>query len=71
MTLNPEVGSPVEAPLKIEASSSPPGGDMAVDYDARTGILSLKMSSDDLSTLRAMLNSYLGLVGAAVKTAWK
>ncbi len=69
--LPPEVGVPVETPLKIEALSAPPGGDILVQYDTADSLLKLMMSSDDLSTLRAMLNSYLGLVSTAVKTAWK
>jgi tRNA threonylcarbamoyladenosine modification (KEOPS) complex Pcc1 subunit len=71
VSLPPEVGTPIEEPLKIEASSSPPGGDLTVDYVPSSEQLELKMSSDDLSTLRAMLNSYLGLVSAAVRTASK
>jgi tRNA threonylcarbamoyladenosine modification (KEOPS) complex Pcc1 subunit len=53
----------------LEATSSPPGGEISIDYE--DGSLVLDMSSGDLSTLRAMLNSYLGLVSTAVKTAKK
>jgi len=53
----------------IEASSAPEGGLLEAGYDRGTASLVLEMSSDDLSTLRAMLNSYLGLVSAAVKAA--
>jgi len=55
--------------MTIEASSAPEGGILEVSYDKEAGSLVLGMSSDDLSTLRAMLNSYMGLVSAAIKAA--
>ena len=50
-------------PILLESRSSPPGGEM--DVEVIDGTLEIKMSSDDLSTLRAMLNSYLGLLSVA------
>lgn len=65
----PHIAESIVEPLKIEASSAPEGGILEVRYDEEAGSLVLVMSSDDLSTLRAMLNSYMGLVSAAIKTA--
>ncbi|MGA1793544.1 MAG: KEOPS complex subunit Pcc1 [Thermoplasmatota archaeon] len=55
--------------MLVEASSAPEGGLLQVKYDRESGSLVLEMSSEDLSTLRAMLNSYLGLASAAFKAA--
>ncbi|MBN1390844.1 MAG: hypothetical protein JXA22_09425 [Candidatus Thermoplasmatota archaeon] len=55
--------------MELEARSAPLGGSIEIGYDTDVEILTLTMSSPDLSTLRAMLNSYLGLVGAALRTA--
>lgn len=52
-------------PLRIESMSSPPGGELNVKEQGE--ILSLEMKSSDLSTCRAMLNSYMGLLSAAEK----
>jgi tRNA threonylcarbamoyladenosine modification (KEOPS) complex Pcc1 subunit len=65
-----DVGARVLPPLELEARSSPPGGNIEIIFDDVKGTLDLKMFSDDMSTLRAMLNSYLGLVSTAVKAAW-
>ena len=54
----------------LEAGSAPEGGSVNVRFDEDTRCLILTMGSDDLSTLRAMLNSYLGLVTAALKAAY-
>jgi hypothetical protein len=49
---------------RIEAGSAPPGGFLSVESRGEKE-LKITMSSDDPSTLRAMLNSYLGLLSAA------
>ena len=63
------IGASVAGPLEIEAISSPPRGELKVQYVKANDSLVMKMASEDLSTLRAMLNSYLGLLSAAVKAA--
>ncbi|MGA1848231.1 MAG: KEOPS complex subunit Pcc1 [Thermoplasmatota archaeon] len=67
-----EIPQPVVAsivkPMELEALSSPPGGKLKVDVPGEGSII-LRMDSEDLSTLRAMLNSYMGLASAAVKAA--
>ena len=64
-----EVIDLVARSLQIESSSSPPGGMVTVDPDGSGHLPLLEMYSDDLSTARAMLNSYLGLVSIAVEAA--
>ncbi len=67
-----EIPQPVVAsivkPMELEALSSPTGGTLNVDATGEGSIV-LRMNSEDLSTLRAMLNSYMGLASAAVKAA--
>jgi tRNA threonylcarbamoyladenosine modification (KEOPS) complex Pcc1 subunit len=67
--MGPEMGTNIEAPMRLEAVSSPPGGELTISYEHGSGSLDIEMFSEDLSTLRAMLNSYLGLVSTAVRTA--
>ena len=67
--MDPEMGANIEAPMRLEALSSPPGGEISINYNREGSTLEIEMVSDELSTLRAMLNSYLGLVSTAVKTA--
>lgn len=56
----------VEA-LRVEAGSAPPGGEVKIflEQEDKRGMVIMVLSSDDLSTLRAMLNSYMGLLTAA------
>lgn len=56
-------------PMEIEAGSAPEGGRIEIEHDRNGCALVIGMHSNDLSTLRAMLNSYLGLVSAALRTA--
>jgi len=54
--------------LEIEIASAPPGGEMSIDLieeNDRDHIV-IRMSSSDISTCRAMLNSYMGLLSAAL-----
>ncbi|MFO8050278.1 MAG: KEOPS complex subunit Pcc1 [Thermoplasmatota archaeon] len=51
--------------LRLESVSSPPGGELTVDEEDE--MLFIEMKSSDLSTCRAMLNSYMGLLSAAEK----
>ena len=51
-------------PIRLESISSPPGGALSVDIEGIS--LVIRMESDDLSTSRAMLNSYLGLLSTAL-----
>jgi tRNA threonylcarbamoyladenosine modification (KEOPS) complex Pcc1 subunit len=62
------VVSSIVKPMELEAGSAPPGGRLNVATPGDGGIV-MKMASEDISTLRAMLNSYLGLASAAVKAA--
>jgi tRNA threonylcarbamoyladenosine modification (KEOPS) complex Pcc1 subunit len=66
--LSPSVVSSIVEPMELEASSAPSGGHLNI-LTPEVGGLVMIMGSDDLSTLRAMLNSYMGLVSVAVKTA--
>lgn len=68
MDLPPSVVNSIVKPMELEAVSSPPGGSMKVLSPENGGIV-LLMDSGDISTLRAMLNSYLGLVSVAVRAA--
>ena len=68
IAMGPEMGNNIEAPMSLEAASSPPGGDLSISYNESEACLDIEMVSEDLSTLRAMLNSYLGLVTTAVRT---
>ncbi|MEA3559415.1 MAG: hypothetical protein U9R75_09210 [Candidatus Thermoplasmatota archaeon] len=51
-------------PIRLESISSPSGGALSVDIEG--GSLVIVMESVDLSTSRAMLNSYLGLLSTAL-----
>ena len=61
------VRSSVIEPLRLEALSPPPGGEV-VFSEGPLG-LRLELGSDEPSTVRAMWNSYMGLVSAALRTA--
>ncbi|MFW3145441.1 MAG: KEOPS complex subunit Pcc1 [Thermoplasmatota archaeon] len=55
------------SPLRLEGLSSPPGG--VVDVSMEGPSLIIRMTSDEVSTSRAMLNSYMGLLSAALRSA--
>ncbi len=54
--------------IRLESLSAPSGGEVRVDL-LDSDVLRLELTADDLSTLRAMLNSYLGLLIVAVRAA--
>jgi tRNA threonylcarbamoyladenosine modification (KEOPS) complex Pcc1 subunit len=62
-----DVLSRVLEPLRLEALSPPPGGE--VHFLEGQGTIVLELSSDEASTARAMWNSYMGLISAALRTA--
>ena len=47
--------------LELEIASAPPGGEMSIDFleVGSADRIVLKMASSDISTCRAMLNSYM------------
>ena len=59
--------------LELEIASAPPGGEVNIDLieKGEADRILLGMSSEDISTLRAMLNSYMGLLTAALDAAGK
>jgi hypothetical protein len=59
----------ISTPMRVESISAPPGGDVVINDDPSSSEPLMKMISDDLSTSRAMLNSYLGLVSIAITSA--
>lgn len=59
--------SRVLEPLRLEALSPPPGGE--VHFLEGQDALVLELGSDEASTARAMWNSYMGLISAAIRTA--
>ncbi len=59
---------PVLEAIRLESLSAPSGGEVRVDL-LDGDVLRLELTADDLSTLRAMLNSYLGLLTVAVRAA--
>lgn len=59
----------ISEPLRIESMSSPPGGKVKVSSPDDRSSPILEMGSEDPSTARAMLNSYLGLLSVAMRTA--
>lgn len=65
MNISDQYRSNLEDAMDVESRSSPPGGEVTVSNGHESEPL-LSMVSDDLSTSRAMLNSYLGLVSAAM-----
>ncbi|MCU0799529.1 MAG: hypothetical protein MUC62_07645 [Candidatus Thermoplasmatota archaeon] len=67
LPLERDVLSRVLEPLRIEALSPPPGGE--VSFLEGRGTLVLELRSDEASTARAMWNSYMGLISAALRTA--
>ena len=54
--------------IRLESHSAPSGGEVRVDLP-HDDVLRMELRADDLSTLRAMLNSYLGLLAVAVRAA--
>jgi tRNA threonylcarbamoyladenosine modification (KEOPS) complex Pcc1 subunit len=62
-----QVRAVVLGPLRLEALSPPPGG--RVSFSEAGHQLVLELASDGPSTMRAMYNSYMGLVSAALRTA--
>ncbi len=52
--------------MEVESISAPEGGVVIVDSGNVDHSPWLKMISSDLSTIRAMLNSYTGLLSAAM-----
>jgi len=64
-----DVSFMISEPLRIESMSSPPGGEVKVSSTDDRNSSILEMSSEDPSTARAMLNSYLGLLSVALRTA--
>jgi len=66
--LPPSVVNSIVKPMELEAVSSPPGGSMKI-LSLESGGIHMLMDSSDISTLRAMLNSYLGLASVAVRAA--
>jgi tRNA threonylcarbamoyladenosine modification (KEOPS) complex Pcc1 subunit len=61
------VRSRILGPLRLEALSPPPGGEVL--FNEGPDLLLLELRSDEASTLRAMWNSYMGLISAALRTA--
>lgn len=57
------------SPLKLEGRSAPPGGAVEIELDKDRPLLIIRMTSEEVSTSRAMLNSYMGLLSAAHKAA--
>ncbi|MGA1821607.1 MAG: KEOPS complex subunit Pcc1 [Thermoplasmatota archaeon] len=57
--------------LELEIGSAPPGGEVSIELIEEGGEdrIIIRMSSSDMSTCRAMLNSYLGLLTAALDAA--
>jgi tRNA threonylcarbamoyladenosine modification (KEOPS) complex Pcc1 subunit len=56
-------------PLIVESRSAPAGGDLGIIDPGCGKDLIMEMRSEDLSTSRAMLNSYMGLLQAALEAA--
>ncbi len=68
MTTDGFSAHPVLEAIRLESQSAPLGGEVRVDL-LDGDVLRLELTADDLSTLRAMLNSYLGLLTVAVGAA--
>ncbi len=69
LDLNPDIIELLAGPMMVESISSPPGGDILIGSGDNPDEPFLTMSTGDLSTSRAMLNSYLGLLTIAVDAA--
>lgn len=69
MDLSPDRSIIVSESMRIESVSSPPGGVVEVNGTGSPGEPFMMMSSSDLSTTRAMLNSYMGLLSVALKAS--
>lgn len=69
MGLRERMFESVSASMKIESLSSPPEGTVEVGITDSEEDPILVMRSTDLSTARAMLNSYMGLLTVALKTS--
>ncbi len=69
MDIPVDVRDRISEPMRVESLSSPPGGDVIVNSSQSMEVPWIKMETTDLSTARAMLNSYLGLLSAAYNTA--
>jgi tRNA threonylcarbamoyladenosine modification (KEOPS) complex Pcc1 subunit len=59
----------ISTSMSIESMSSPPDGTVEVERTYKNENPFLVMRSCDLSTSRAMLNSYLGLLSVALRAA--
>jgi tRNA threonylcarbamoyladenosine modification (KEOPS) complex Pcc1 subunit len=64
----PQVIEVLKEVIDVEARSAPEGGVIESDTRSRKGSIIFTMESEDPSTLRAMLNSYGGLISAAART---
>jgi len=69
VSADPSVLDAVFSPMVIESRSAPPGGKVTVTLDRPRSRIVLSMEAEELSVLRAMLNSYSGLMSAALRTA--
>ena len=75
ITLEMEAEKPLSTILlkiiEIESESAPEGGSITpyLNMEEKTDLVGFRMESNDPSTLRAMLNSYAGLISAAERTA--
>lgn len=68
MDSSPQVIEVLREVIEVEARSAPEGGVIESDTRSREGGIIFTMESEDPSTLRAMLNSYGGLISAATRT---
>ena len=66
MDLPGNVRDSISRAMEVESISAPEGGEVNVDPNSCGYSPWLKMTSNDLSTIRAMLNSYTGLLSAAI-----
>jgi len=62
--LEEDLIGPVLEALRLEALSAPPGG--RVEVSRMEGGMLMRMTAEDVSRARAMLNSYTGLLKAAL-----
>lgn len=69
MDLPDGVFESISRSMRIESKSSPPDGTVEVGIGDPNSNPLLIMRSSDLSTSRAMLNSYLGLLSVALGAA--
>ncbi len=71
LPLESGIGSVIQRSIQVEALSAPVGGGAALQLEKAEGgeLLRMELTTDDLSTARAMLNSYLGLLSVAVRAS--